>query len=59
MTQIVLPLTEEQAQACASAALAFGVEAWEIAVHILADVQRTAVIAGIRSPLTDQSVSDE
>lgn len=34
-TTIKLPLTEEQAQAIAAAALAFGVDSWEMGVHIL------------------------
>lgn len=34
-TEIKLPLTEEQAQAVAAAALAFGVDSWEMGVHIL------------------------
>lgn len=40
---VTLPLTEKQAQACASAAQAFGVETWEIAVHALAFKQSMAV----------------
>lgn len=35
MTQIVLPLTETQAVAMVVAADAFGVEPWEMAVHVL------------------------
>lgn len=35
MTTITLPLTEKQAQALAAAALALGVETWELAVHAL------------------------
>lgn len=53
MTLIVLPLSEEQAQACASAAQAMGVESWEIAVHILGGIQRADLLAS-----ADKGASD-
>lgn len=37
---ITLPLTEKQAIACVVAADRFGVEPWEMAVHVLAARQR-------------------
>lgn len=37
---ITLPLTEKQAIACVVAADRFGVEPWEMAVHVLAERQR-------------------
>lgn len=49
MTTITLPFTERQAQACAAAALVFGVESWEMGVHILAERQRSDLLRRIAS----------
>lgn len=55
MTLVILPLTEEQAQACAAAAHAFGVETWEMAVHLLAQRQAQAWVRRPHAQTDDRS----
>lgn len=56
--QILFPLTDKQAQACIVAADCFGVEPWEMALHVLSfPLARQAILRRVDSDSRDGKLS--